>query len=149
MGHSKKSRCIALSEPWVFILRHNFRILALFALFNRRPMRAIHMIFFRHAFLMLSIALALASCKDDPHLVTKKQEQEKQLLALDQQILSLSQQLKTKPKDVSAEIVTMKNDLTALKKETDSLESEILSLREKKLSLEKEYAEYRKKYPVE
>lgn len=146
MGIDFEAQCL-ISTLFLFLLYLLY--LLVFASLIIRPMRAKLMIFFRHALLTLPIILALASCKDDPKLVMKRQEQEKQLVALDQEIQSLSQQLKTKPKDVSAEIAAMKNDLAALQKETDRLESEILSLREKKFSLEKEFTEYRKKYPIE
>ncbi|MES2982634.1 MAG: hypothetical protein V4727_10000 [Verrucomicrobiota bacterium] len=111
-------------------------------------MIAMHMNFFRHAILLLSIAMALVSCKDDPNLVIKRQQQEAQLLELDQELQSLEQQLKKKPKDVSVEIAVTKDELTVLQKEAARLESEIVLLREKKLLLEKEFADYRKKYPI-
>lgn len=97
---------------------------------------------------LILAVFACLSCKENPELVEKRNQQKIEMARLQNEITIAREKLKTKPKDVSKDLAAAQKQLGQLTEEATQIEKEISDLQKQKEELEKEFAEYRKKYPI-
>lgn len=97
---------------------------------------------------LLLLALLAPSCKDDPALVQKREEQKAQIARLKGDLLIVEEKLKNLPPDVSGELAEVKQLADKQNTEIAALESEVSTLEAKKRALQGEFDTYKVKYQV-
>jgi predicted trehalose synthase len=103
---------------------------------------------FSHRFLPLIglLAIACASCGEDPKLVEKREKQKAEISRLKGEVSLIEERMKSLPLDVSAELAEAKKVTEKQAAEVSALEAEVASLEANKRSLQSEYDAYQVKY---
>lgn len=104
-----------------------------------------------HFIRLIAICCALgllSSCKDDPVLVRKHEEQRIEIDRLEIEIASLEAKLKNIPPDRSKELAESKAESEAQKAEIQKLETLAADLEARKKELEAKLGEQRLKFPA-
>jgi septal ring factor EnvC (AmiA/AmiB activator) len=101
-------------------------------------------------FLMVvsAVSCGCMSCKPDPQLVEKREQQKVEITRLQGEITLMEEKLKHMPPDVSNELAEAKEQASKQNEEIERLDAEVTELQSKKLALQKEYDQYRAKYQV-
>lgn len=94
------------------------------------------------------LALPLSSCKDDPELVRKREEQRAEMNKLDGELKILQEKLDQIPRDRSSELTKLQRETEDNKASIETLEREVASLEGDKAAVEKELAAYKRKYAL-
>lgn len=92
------------------------------------------------------LALALASCKDDPALVEKRDKQRAEVIKLKRELVTLEERVKNMPPDVSEDLAAAKEVEAKNNAEVKALETEVAALEAKRRSLQEEFDAYRIRY---
>lgn len=92
--------------------------------------------------------LLACSCKENPELVRKREEQRAEIKRLQGELAVVEEKLKDIPPDRTKELVIAKGEADAQASEIETLEKEVATLDAKKKELEAKFADYRRKYPV-
>lgn len=98
--------------------------------------------------LAILLALACASCGDDPKLVEKREKQRAEISRLKGELALIEEKLKDLPPDVSKELAEVKKVAERQSAEVAALETEVAALEAKKRSLQGEFDAYQAKYQV-
>lgn len=94
------------------------------------------------------LLLALCSCKEDPELVRKREEQQTEIKRLQGELEVIQEKLKDIPPDKTKELVIAQGEAEAQTDEIARLEKEVATLEAKKKDVEGQFSEYKKKYPL-
>lgn len=97
---------------------------------------------------VIAASFLFASCKDDPALIKKREEQKAEIARLDGEINNLNEKLAGAPNDRSAELKDAKAKAETQAAEIAQLESDIASLQSQKTKMEADYKSYQVKYKV-
>ncbi|MGC4014243.1 MAG: hypothetical protein QM755_06950 [Luteolibacter sp.] len=101
-------------------------------------------------FMMMAAVGLLAtfstSCKEDPELVRKRDEQKVEITRLEGEVAILEVKLKDPVPDRSKELAEAKTQVEAQTAEIARIEKEISTLETRKTAVEKDFADYRSKY---
>lgn len=100
--------------------------------------------------LLLSVLLAagLTSCKEDPELVRKRDDQQAEITRLKGEVALLDEKLKEPVPDRTKDLAKAKEQIETQTAEIARIEKEIASLEAKKAAAEKDFADYRQKYTL-
>jgi cell division protein FtsB len=98
--------------------------------------------------LLSSLPLVLGSCRENPELVRKREEQRAEIKRLEGEIALIDEKLKAIPVIHEDDLAKARKELESQKHETARLEQEISDLEGRKRQLEKEFAAYKVKYRV-
>ena len=93
-------------------------------------------------------ALFATSCKEDPQLVAKREQQKTEIVRLTGELALLEEKLKSLPEDVSPQLAKAEDLLKEQTEELTKLEAETAELEAKRSALQKEFDAYRAKYPA-
>lgn len=105
--------------------------------------------FSRYSYSLVALlALALASCGEDPKLVEKREKQRAEITKLKGEVALIEEKLKNLPPDVSSDLAEAKAASEKQNAEVAALESEVAALDARKRSLQGEFDAYRTKYQV-
>ena len=94
------------------------------------------------------LLVSLSSCKDDPILVKKREEQRAEISRLEIEVSALEAQLKDIPPDRSKELADSKAEAETQRAEIQKLEMQAAELEARKKELEAKLAEQRLKFPA-
>lgn len=94
------------------------------------------------------LLVAICSCKENPELVRKREEQRTEIKRLEGELSLIEEQLKDIPPDRTKELIIAKGEADAQAVEIEKLEKEVAILDARKKELEGKFADYRRKYPV-
>lgn len=94
------------------------------------------------------LMLALCSCKEDPELVRKREEQQSEIKRLQGELEVIQEKLKDIPPDKTKELIEAKGEADAQVHEIERLEKEVAALDVKKKEIEGKFSDYKKKYPL-
>lgn len=101
---------------------------------------------FSHLLAVALLPLAVTSCKDDPELVRKREEQKTEIKRLQSEIALLDEKLKDTPPDRTRELEAARKQVSDQETELAGLEKDVLDLESRKRQLEAEYSSYKAKY---
>ena len=104
--------------------------------------------YFRPYCVAFLVALACASCSDDPKLVEKREKQKAEISRLKGELALIDEKLKSLPPDVSADLADAKQLSEKQSAEVAGLETEVATLEAKKRSLQSEFDSYKVKYQI-
>lgn len=102
----------------------------------------------RHSLIPILLALACASCGEDPKLVEKHEKQKAEVARLKGELALVEEKLKNMPADVSEDLEKAKKQSEDQAAEAAGLEKEIAALEARKRALQAEFDAYRAKYQV-
>jgi len=94
------------------------------------------------------LALTLGSCRENPELVRKREEQRSEIKRLEGEIALIQEKMKDFPASLDTDVANARKTLDSQSAEIARLEQEIPALEDRKRALEKEFASYRAKYRV-
>jgi DNA repair exonuclease SbcCD ATPase subunit len=94
------------------------------------------------------LAIACASCGDDPKLVEKREKQKAEIARLRGEIALVEEKLKNLPPDVSEEVEKARKQSEKQTAEIAKLESEVTELEARKRTLQSEFDVYKSKYQL-
>jgi hypothetical protein len=94
------------------------------------------------------LLLTLCSCKEDPELVRKREEQQSEIKRLQGELQIIQEKLKDIPPDKTKELIVAKGEADAQALEIERLEKEVAALEVKKKEIEGKFSDYKKKYPL-
>ncbi len=94
------------------------------------------------------LALACASCGEDPKLVEQHEKQKAEIARLKGELALIEERIKNLPPDVSKELDEAGKTFASQSAELTGLETEVAALEAKKRSLEDEFKAYQAKYRV-
>jgi chromosome segregation ATPase len=94
------------------------------------------------------LLLSLCSCKENPELLRKREEQRAEIKRLEGELAVIEEKLKDIPPDRTKELLLAKAEADTQASEIETLEKEVATLDAKKKELEAKFADYRRKYPV-
>lgn len=97
------------------------------------------------AFAILAAVFA-SSCKDDPELVRKRDQQRTEIRRLEGQLSLLQEQLKDAPSDRSGELRDLQSRVESEQEQIALLEKEVADLASEKRRLDREFEDYKQKY---
>ena len=83
-------------------------------------------------FVILLLALPLASCLEDPKLVKKREEQKIEIARLNREIQALDEKVKSMPEDVSSQLAEVKRQTAAQEDMLASLDQQVAYWKRKK-----------------
>ncbi len=89
-----------------------------------------------------------ASCKEDPQLVEKREQQKTEIVRLKGELALLDEKLKVIPEDLTPQLAEAEKQLKEQTAEITKLEAETAELDARKRELQKAFDEYRAKYPA-
>jgi chromosome segregation ATPase len=98
--------------------------------------------------ILILVALACASCSDDPKLVEKREQQKAEIARLKGELALIDEKLKNLPPDVSADLAVAKQLAEKQAAEVAGLENEVADLEARKRALQSEFDAYRAKYQI-
>jgi hypothetical protein len=94
----------------------------------------------------LFIAVACFSCKENPQLVEKREQQKAEIVRLKGELALIDEKLRNPPPDVTAELERATKQAEQQSADVAKLESEVADLETRKRALQKEFDAYRAKY---
>lgn len=93
-------------------------------------------------------ACILVSCKDDPELIAKREQQRAEINKLEGELSLLGEKLKNAPTDRRQELIQTQTKAQQLEKQVAELEGDIATLETRKKTLEDELRDYQREYPL-
>ena len=101
-------------------------------------------------FLLVSLLIGAASfsCKENPQLVEKREQQKSEIARLKGELALIEEKLKNLPPDVTAELESATKQAEQQAAEVAKLEADVADLVSRKRSLQQEFDAYRGKYQV-
>lgn len=100
------------------------------------------------ALISIVSVLVATSCKEDPKLVAKREQQKTEIVRLTGELALLEEKLESLPEDVSPQLAKAEDLLKEQTEELAELEAETAELAAKRDALQKEFDAYRAKYPA-
>ncbi len=97
--------------------------------------------------LVLPVFFAV-SCKDDPELIRKRDEQRLEIGKLEAELAVLDDRLDNAPEDRSEELKALRERTEQNRTEIAELEKELADLSAKRRAMEGEFSSYKAKYPL-
>lgn len=97
---------------------------------------------------LIMVFFACTSCKDDPELIAKREQQRTEIARLQGEVALAKERLGHMPKDKGAQLKMAEKQLQELALEANKLEAEVSEMQRRKADLEKEFAQYKEKYPL-
>lgn len=96
----------------------------------------------------IMVVVAASSCKEDPQLVERREQQKIEIVRLTGELALLEEKLKSLPPDMSGQLAKAEAQLAEQTEEITELETQTAELTAKKRALQKEFDTYRAKYPA-
>lgn len=96
-----------------------------------------------------AFVFATVSCKEDPKLIEKREQQKTEIVRLKGELALLEEKLKGIPEDMSSQLAEAERQLKEQTDDIAKLEAETADLDARKRQLQKSFDEYRSKYPAQ
>ena len=96
-----------------------------------------------------AFGFAAVSCKEDPKLIEKREQQKTEIVRLKGELALLEEKLKSIPEDLSSQLAEAERQLKEQTEDIAKLEAETAELDAHKRQLQKSFDEYRTKYPAQ